>query len=76
MDTDELKARALFDVGAPVHWRGTVYRVTKRYWRRWNDTIVYDLKEVVPAGRSPRVQNKVREVDMHPPSVYTIGVDI
>lgn len=43
----ELESRALVTVGQPVHWRGSVNKVSGRYWRRWNDTIVYDLIEVV-----------------------------
>lgn len=76
MNTEALKARALYHVGDPVHWRGSVYRVTARYWRRSLDSLVYDLLEVVPPGRTPRVQNKVREVEMHPPSVHSLGVDV
>ena len=76
MNTDALKARALFEVGNPVHWRGSVYRITARYWRRSLDSFVYDLMEVVAPGRSPRAQQKVREVEMHPPSVHTIGVEV
>jgi hypothetical protein len=70
----ELESRALFTVGQPVHWRGSVYKVTARYWRRWNDSIVYDLVEVVKPGRSPRHQRKVREEEMSKPSLHTLGL--
>ena len=75
MNTDELKARARFDKGSIVHWRGSVYRVTARYWRRSLDWLVYDLMEVVAPGRSPRAQNKVREMEMETPSEHTLGLE-
>jgi hypothetical protein len=75
MDTEALKARARFSVGDPVHWRGGVYRITARYWKRSLDWIVYDLMEVVAPGRSPRAQRRVREVELDVPSVRTLGVD-
>lgn len=70
----EFESRALFAVGQPVHWRGSVYKVSARCWRRWNDSIVYDLVEVVQPGRSPRHQSKVREVELSKPSLHTLGL--
>lgn len=72
----ELQTRALFKVGEPVHWRSTVYKITARYWRRSNDTIVYDLMEVVRPGASARHQRKVRENELARPSPYTLGIDV
>jgi hypothetical protein len=62
----ELAARAKFKVNDVVNWRGTVYHVVARYYRRWMDEIVYDLKEIVPPKKSFRFQKKVREKDMEP----------
>lgn len=59
----EIIVRAKFVVGMPVHWRGTVYRITKRYWQQWSNSIVYDLKELKPSGY-PRYQDKVQEREL------------
>ncbi|MBP7409393.1 MAG: hypothetical protein KA941_11605 [Flavobacteriales bacterium] len=60
----ELQARARFKVNDAVYWRGAVYHVVARYYRRWMDEIVYDLKEIVPPKKSFRFQKKVREKEM------------
>ena len=65
----------LHNVGDPVHWRGKVYRISARYWRRSTDAFVYDLKEVVAAGRTASTQSKVLERELHKPSLYTLGLD-
>ena len=65
----------LYAVGDPVHWRGKVYRISARYWRRSTDAFVYDLIEVVRPGSSPRSQHKVNESELHKPSLYTLGLD-
>lgn len=62
----ELQARAKYKVNDAVYWRGAVYRVEARYYRRWMDEIVYDLKEIVPPKRPSRFQKKVREKEMEP----------
>jgi hypothetical protein len=72
---EDLQARARFKVDDVVHWRGSVYRVTGRYWRSWLNSIVYDLVEVVALGKSPRHQTKVLEKECHPPSPYTLGIE-
>ena len=60
-----LRARARYTLGEPVHWRGAVYRITARYYRRSIGWILYDMKEVVESG-SPRYQSKRREEEIEP----------
>ena len=62
----DLLARAKFKVNDAVYWRGAVYRVEARYYRKWMVEIVYDLKEVVAPKESFRFQKKAREKEMEP----------
>lgn len=73
----ELMQRAAHRVGDVVHWRGTVYRITGRYWRQWNDSIVYDLLESVrPGSGTPRSQRKVLEKECEKPSLRSLGLGV
>ena len=73
-DLTALEAQAAHRVGDIVHWRGTVYRVIARYWRRSTGRIVYDLLESVRPGATPRRQYKVAEAECHKPSLHTLGL--
>ncbi|MBK6774690.1 MAG: hypothetical protein IPG74_02185 [Flavobacteriales bacterium] len=70
----QLDARARHKLTDGVHYNATVYRVIARYWRRSNDKIYYDLREMVPPGRQPRYQYKVLEQFVHKPSLHTLGL--
>ena len=61
----QLKQRALYIIGEPVVWRGVVYRIAARYWRKRNNWILYDLREANPAhGNYPQEVNKIPEQDL------------
>lgn len=59
-----LQARAKYNVSDAVYWRGTVYHVTARYYRRSRDEMVYDLEEIVPPKKTGRLQKRVSEADL------------
>lgn len=71
----ELEERAAFKVGDPVHYRGIVHTVLRRYYRKSKDHIVYDLREVVKAPARPRYANGVPQDMVHKPSLSTLGID-
>jgi hypothetical protein len=61
----QLKQRARYIIGEPVVWRGVVYRIAARYWRKRNDSIHYDLREANPAsGAYPTEVQKIPEQDL------------
>jgi len=61
----QLKERARYIIGEPVVWRGMVYRIAARYWRKRNDSIQYDLREAHPArGNYPQEVRKIPEQDL------------
>ena len=60
----ELSRTAKYIVGMTVHWRGTHYRISARYYRRSMGWIVYDLKEIMPDGSYGRFQTKRRESEL------------
>lgn len=72
---EELRTRAQFKEGDPVHYCGIVHTVIRRYYRKSKDQILYDLREVVKAPARPRYANAVPEDLMHKPSLYTLGID-
>lgn len=74
MDLDQLRTTAAYQVGDPVHHNGVVYRVVARYYRRSQQTILYDLLEVVRPGGTPRRTNAVPERYVHKPSLRTLGL--
>jgi len=68
----QLKERARYIIGEPVVWRGVVYRIAARYWRKRNDSIHYDLREANPVqGGYPREVPKIPEQDL---SEFTVSV--
>ena len=60
----QLRERAKYIVGMPVHWRGSNYRISGRYYQRGSDSIVYDLKEIMPDGSYGRFQRKRGESEL------------
>jgi len=61
----QLKERARYIIGETVVWRGKVYRIAARYWRKRNDSILYDLREAHPAhGNYPQEVHKIPEQDL------------
>jgi len=61
----QLQLQAKYNVGDRVYWRGANYRITGRYFRKWMNSIVYDLEEVGQHG-TPRAQSKVYEKECVP----------
>ena len=60
----ELIARAKFKVYDAAYWRGTVYRVEARYYRRGDGRDRVRPEGDSAAQESFRFQKKVREKDM------------
>ena len=72
---DELLARAKFKEGDPVHYRGVVHVVIRRFYRKSTDQIMYDLREVVKAPALPSHALNVPQELVHKPSLQTLGIN-